>query len=432
MILMIVFFIGQLWELFRCLLFGGLWVHSQYFHTSGAIINYQMRDLADRVGNIEPFMVMTLLERALELERAGHSMVHLEIGEPDFDTPPRIMEAANRGCLDGHTHYTHSMGTIELRTAIAQYKKRSRKVEINPNTEVMVTAGSSPAFFIALGALLNPGDEVVITDPGYPCYQNFIRYYGGHVKYVSIYEEDRFDVRPSELEKNITPKTKAIILNSPSNPTGQIIPDKSLKEIADLAIKHDLFVISDEIYSELTYTGQIAPSISEIPEMKDRTIVLDGFSKFWAMTGWRLGYIIAPPPIIEQMNKINQNFFICAPSISQIAGIEALKCLEETHQMLQTYQERRDLIVKRINAIDGISINPPAGAFYAFANIKGVSTDSKRFSWDLLEKAHVAATPGIAFGLNGEGFIRFSYCAHKEKIEEGMNRLETFVSQVLK
>ncbi len=382
-----------------------------------------------RVENIKPFMVMTLLERAIELEEEGKSVVHFEIGEPDFDTPKPIINAAMRGCQNGKTHYTHSAGMLDLRKKISAYKKNTRGIQVDPKREIIITAGSSPAFFISLATLINPGDEVIITDPGYPCYQNFIKFFGGKTKPIKIYEKDIFNLNINRLEEAISSKTKVLILNSPSNPTGQIIPQKTLEKIATLAMNHDFYIISDEIYAELTYTGKIAPSISEIPEMGQRTIILDGFSKFWAMTGWRLGYLIAPHQLIHKMNRVNQNFFICAPSISQVAGIKGLDCLTETKEMLNTYKNRRDYIVKRINNIDGMSIEPPTGAFYAFTNIKQITSNSKKFSWELLEKAHVAATPGIAFGKNGEGYIRFSYCTSMKNLKEGFDRIEDFLEK---
>jgi (5-formylfuran-3-yl)methyl phosphate transaminase len=384
---------------------------------------------SSRVNQIQPFIVMELLEAAIKMEQQGVSVVHMEIGEPDFPTPEKITQAASNGCIEGKTHYTHSQGILELRNKISLFKKQTRNVAVDPVNEVIVTAGSSPAFFIVLGALINPGDEVIITDPGYPCYQNFIRFFGGVVKFVKIYEKDSFNINPEELKQTITPKTKLLILNSPSNPTGQIIPFSTLKEIANLALQYNFYIISDEIYADLTYTDKRAPSISEIPDIKDRVIVLDGFSKYYAMTGWRLGYIIAPPDLTVQMNKINQNFFICAPSMSQVAGIAALDCITETTEMLKIYKNRRDFIIKRINEIERMHINPPSGAFYAFANISELSMDSKSFAWSVLENAHVAATPGIGFGANGEGFIRFSYCTDIKNIAEGMDRIEKYIKK---
>ncbi|MFX0099345.1 MAG: pyridoxal phosphate-dependent aminotransferase [Candidatus Hodarchaeota archaeon] len=387
-----------------------------------------MNVLANRVKDIEGFIVMTVLEKAKKLERAGKNIIHFEIGEPDFDTPERVRQAAMAGCQEGKTHYTHSLGYLELRDAITSYKKKSRNIDVDPESEIMVLGGTSPGYLIVAGSLIEPGDEIVITDPGYPCYANFIKFFGGIPKLLKIHEDEKFDFNPDRLKEVVTPKTKMLILNSPANPTGQLISRKSLEKIADISIKNDLMVVSDEIYAELIYTeDKIAPSISEIPEMKERTIVLDGFSKYWAMTGWRLGYIIAPHALLPDMNKVNQNFLICAPSISQVAAIEALKCETETKEMLRKYKERRDYIHTRVNEIEGLSLVKPSGAFYAFVNIKGIQDDSLNFSLDLLEKGLVATTPGIGFGENGEGYVRFSYCTDISNIKEGMNRLETFI-----
>lgn len=386
-----------------------------------------MKNVANRIQEIEPFIVMTLLEKALEMERNGQSIVHFEIGEPDFDSPPAILKAAQNACTSGKTHYTHSLGNLDLRKAIATNKKTTRNLDYDPFSEIMVTAGTSPGFLMIMGSLINPGDEVIIPNPGYSCYPNHIKFFGGVPVEVPLFEKDNFDMNSEKIASAITPKTKMILLNSPSNPTGQIISEKSLNKIADLAIKHDLWVLSDEIYAELIYDQPIAPSISAIPEMKDRTIILDGFSKFYAMTGFRLGYLLAPSWLLGEMNKINQNYMISAPSISQEAGLAAFACKNETQKMRKIYQTRRDYITKRLNAMPGVHINTPKGAFYAFANFQELTHDSKTFSFELLEKAHIAATPGIGFGSQGEGFIRFSYCTDQANIEEGMNRLERFL-----
>jgi len=256
-----------------------------------------------------------------------------------------------------------------------------------------------------------------------------VKFFGGKPVEIPLFEVENFDMDPDRLEEAITPKSKILLLNSPSNPTGQIIPEKSLKKIADLAIKHDLWVLSDEIYAELVYDQPIAPSISSLPEMKDRTIVLDGFSKFYAMTGFRLGYVLAPASLIQEMNKINQNYMISAPSVSQEAGLAAFECKKETISMRNIYKQRRDYITNRLNAMPGVHINIPQGAFYAFANFSTLTKDTKTFSFELLDQAHIAATPGIGFGSQGEGFIRFSYCTDQKNIEEGMNRLERFLEK---
>lgn len=384
-----------------------------------------------RVNSIKPFIVMEVLEKALEMESNGIDVVHMEIGEPDFDTPPRIVNGCLSDITSGKTHYTHSLGNLELRKALSDYKMRHRNIRFDPHTQFMVTGGTSPAFFNLLSTLINRGDEVIITDPGYPCYENFITFFNGKPVFMPIYEENEFDLDIGELKRVITPKTKALILNSPSNPTGQIIPDMTLNEIADIAKKKNLWIISDEIYSELTYDGNIAPSLSDsrYKRCHDKLVVLDGFSKYCAMTGWRLGYIIAPSMLIDEMIKVQQNFLICAPSISQAAAIHALDCEMESKEMLNIYKKRRDYIFNRLNAIKGIKCLKPRGAFYVFANIKQLDIPSREFSLSLLDKAHVATCPGISFGTNGEGFVRFSYTTNIEKIKIGMDRLESFIRE---
>ncbi|TFF97859.1 MAG: pyridoxal phosphate-dependent aminotransferase, partial [Promethearchaeota archaeon] len=309
----------------------------------------------------------------------------------------------------------------------------TRGVRFDPNTQFMVTGGTSPAFFNILSTILNPGDEVIITDPGYPCYVNFVKFFQGNPVFIQIFERNEFDLEIKSLKNAITSKTKAIILNSPSNPTGQIISSDTLEEIGDIIQKNDIWVISDEIYAELTYDGKIAASLSdsEYESCHHRLIVLDGFSKFWAMTGWRLGYIIAPPELITKMTPVHQNFAICAPSISQAAAIHALNCELETQEMLNTYKKRRDFIGKRINEIKGISCLEPKGAFYIFANIKKLKIASMEFAMQLLDKAQVAICPGISFGQNGEGYVRISYPTDIKNIEVGMDRLETFINEEL-
>lgn len=367
------------------------------------------------------------------MEENGLDILHFEIGEPDFDTPEMIVNGCQQGLKEGMTHYTHSLGEFNLRAALAKYKEDTRGTYFDPNTQFMVTGGTSPAFLNVMATLINPGDEVVITDPAYPCYENFIRFFGGVPVRLRIFEEDEFDIRTDALKTIIDDKTKMVIINSPSNPTGQIIPEHSLDELADIINENKIWTISDEIYSNLTYDLEIAPSLSDksFERCHDRLIVLDGFSKFWAMTGWRLGYIIAPPALIKAMMPIQQNFMICAPSMSQAAALHALECKDATQNMLGKYLERRNLIVKRLNEIDGISCLSPKGAFYAFANIKEISNDSMKFCYKMLDEAHLAATPGISFGDNGEGFVRFSYPTDLSNIGEGMDRLTKFVTKML-
>ncbi|MBD3253968.1 MAG: aminotransferase class I/II-fold pyridoxal phosphate-dependent enzyme [Candidatus Lokiarchaeota archaeon] len=384
-----------------------------------------------RIDTIQPFMVMEILAKAIEMEQRGIDVVHMEIGEPDFDTPKSIINGCVEEIKKGKTHYTHSLGILELRQALSDYKFRTRNTHFNPQNNIMITCGTSPAFFMLLSALLNPGDEVIISNPGYPCYQNFISFFGGSPVGVPIYENEEFNFNIKSLKEKISPKTKVLILNSPSNPTGQIIPHETLEQIANLIEKYNFWVISDEIYAELTYDGKMAPSLSEkqFERIHHKLIVLDGFSKYWAMTGWRLGYIITPSNLMEKIIPIQQNYFICAPSISQMAALYALNCEEETSEMLRIYKKRRDYIVREIRNIKGISCLIPKGAFYVFVNIKSLNIASLEFSMKLLENAHVATCPGIAFGSNGEGFVRFSYPTRIENITKAIKRISSFVNQ---
>ncbi len=388
-----------------------------------------MPQISRRAKSIQPFMVMTVLERALALERQGINIVHFEIGEPDFDTPELVRERACEKIRAGATHYTHSRGITELREKISALNEDTRGVKYDPISEILVSGGTSPIFLIALGAILNPGDEVLLCDPGYPCYENFVSFFQGRVVRIPVYEKDRFDVTPEAIQAGITKKTRAIILNSPSNPTGQINSEKTLRAVADLASDNDLWIISDEIYASIAYDNIKVPSITALPQVRERTILLDGFSKFYAMTGWRLGYTCAPAPLVDQMVKIQQNFLICPPSISQYAGLAAFDCHGDTTAMVAEYARRRTLIVQGLNELPGVRCLSPAGAFYVFANVGEISMDSFSLAQDLLDKAHVAITPGIAFGPHGEGYLRFSFATALDNIREGLTRLRTYLTR---
>ncbi|HHP7234173.1 MAG TPA: pyridoxal phosphate-dependent aminotransferase [Desulfobacterales bacterium] len=380
--------------------------------------------IAKRAQNITPFIVMDVLERANELERSGVDIVHLEVGEPDFDTPACVKNAVCRALEEGHTHYTHSLGIYELREAICDDYNRRYGVSVTPD-RVLVTAGTSPAMFLLFAALLDPGDEVIISDPHYACYPNFIRFLEGVPVRVKVYEEDGFQLRPEAIRKQMTPKTKAVFINSPSNPTGNLLSADRMQEIAGL----DTWVVSDEIYHGLVYEGQEHSML----EFSDRAIVFNGFSKLFAMTGLRLGYVIAPLPFIRPMQKIHQNFFISANAMVQRAGLTALKeAAEDVARMKQTYDQRRRFMIRRLREIGfGITVEP-TGAFYVFANARHFSENSYDLAFDILEKAHVGVTPGVDFGPNGEGYLRFSYANSMENIAEGINRLERYLQSEFK
>ena len=372
------------------------------------------------------FIVMDVLERANELERAGAHIIHLEVGEPDFDTPACVKEAACRALEDGHTHYTHSLGMYELREAICEYYSEIYRVSIHPD-QVIVTSGSSPAIFLVFSALLEKDDEVIVSDPHYACYPNFIKFVQGRPVFVPVYEEDGFQYRPELIKAKMTDKTRAVFINSPSNPTGNLLSENRMQAIADLVTSPDsAHIVSDEIYHGLVYEGHE----HSILEYTDRAFVLNGFSKLFAMTGLRLGYLIAPQPFIRPMQKLQQNFFISANSMVQLAGIAALKeAREDVAQMKRIYNERRKFMIARLKALGfGITVEP-TGAFYVFANAGHLSNDSYKLAFDILENARVGVAPGIDFGPNGEGYLRFSYANSLENIEEGMERLENYLKR---
>jgi len=378
--------------------------------------------IAKRTEGITPFLVMDVLERAHAMECEGIDVIHLEVGEPDFDTPQVVKEAACRALEEGHTHYTHSLGDQALREAICRHYARTYNVSVSPD-QVVVTSGTSPAMFLLFATLLDPGDEVILSDPHYACYPNFIRFVEGVPVMVPIYEEDGFQYRPEAIAERIADRTKAIFINSPSNPTGNLLSEGRMRAIAGFSP----YIVSDEIYHGLVYEGKE----HSILEFTDRAFVLNGFSKLYAMTGLRLGYLIAPRPFIRPMQKIAQNFFISANAAVQIAGITALeKTAEDVGCMKDIYNERRKYMVRRLKELGfGITVEP-TGAFYVFANAKHISGDSYALAFDILEKAHVGVTPGIDFGQNGEGYLRFSYANSMENIVEGLDRIERYLGSL--
>jgi aspartate/methionine/tyrosine aminotransferase len=372
-----------------------------------------------RTEQIKPFIVMDVLEKAHSMERAGISVVHLEVGEPDFDTPACIKEAAIRALREGHTHYTHSLGLVELREAICRHYHRRYGVSVEPD-QVVVTSGTSPAMFMLFAALLEPEDRVIISDPHYACYPNFIRFAGGEPVTVPVYEADGFQYRPEAIEEKTDARVKAIFINSPSNPTGNLLSHERMEAISKLSP----YIISDEIYHGLVYEGEERC----ILEYTDRAFVLNGFSKAFAMTGWRLGYLIAPKPFIRAIQKVQQNFFISANAMVQWAGIAALEeAAEDVARMRAIYNERRRFMIKRLKEIGfGITVEP-TGAFYVLANAKKFSNDSYKLAFDILDKAHVGVTPGVDFGAHAEGYLRFSYANALDNIAEGLDRIERYV-----
>lgn len=378
--------------------------------------------ISEKAKEIPPFLVMDILEKAQAMERKGENIIHLEVGEPDFDTPEVIKEAAYKALKEGKTCYTHSLGLLELREAISEHYYQKYRVEVSPE-QIIITSGTSPGLLLILAALLNPLDEVILTNPCYACYPNFIEFLDGRPIYVNIYEEDGFQYQPQKIKEKMAPLTKAIFINSPSNPTGNLLKPEVMQEIA----RSNCHIISDEIYHGLVY-GEKEHSILEFTE---NAFVINGFSKLYAMTGWRLGYVIAPKEFIRPIQKIQQNFFISANNFVQWAGIAALKKAgEDVKKMVKTYDERRKFIMPGLKKIGfGITVEPN-GAFYVLANAKKFSSDSYKFALDILNKAKVAVTPGIDFGSNAEGYIRFSYANSLENIKEGINRLKSYIAEI--
>jgi aspartate/methionine/tyrosine aminotransferase len=379
---------------------------------------------ARRTLEIEPFLAVEVFERAQALERAGLDVVHLEFGEPDFDTPAVIVEAAQKAIKDGRTRYTASLGILPLREAIAEHYARTYGVEVSPE-QVLVTPGTSPAMLLLFGLLLDPGDEVVLSDPYYACYPNFIRYADGVPLYIDVTEADGFQYRPEVIAERLGPRTRAIVINSPANPTGAVLSPERLAAIATLAGERDVLVVSDEIYHGLSYEGRDR----SILEYTDRAFVLNGFSKAFAMTGWRLGYLIAPRDHIRSLQRLFGNFFISTNEFVQWAGVAALReAGDDARRFRRVFDERRRAMVAGLRAA-GLGVGfEPTGAFYVLANARRYTGDSTRFVFELLESSHVAVTPGAAFGTNAEGYLRVSYAASLDRIQEGLGRLGRFLA----
>jgi aminotransferase len=365
-----------------------------------------------------------------ELVIGRSDVISLGVGEPDYKTPFAIREAAMRTIEKGQTSYTSNLGLESLRVEIARYVDEFFHVNYDPKSEILVTVGVSEALDIAIRSVVNPGDEVIYHEPCYVSYNPSIKMAYGVPVAVNASPAHDFAVLASDIEKAITPRTKVIMLNFPTNPTGGVQPLEELEKIAALAIKHDLFVFTDEIYSELLYDGRTHTSIASLPGMKERTVLLHGFSKAFAMTGWRLGYACAPSPLREAMMKIHQYCILCAPIMSQYAGIEALKLGASAYEeMRQSYEQRRNVIVSRLNGM-GLNCFNPGGAFYVFPDIRSTGKTSKEFALGLLEKKSVAVVPGSAFGEIGEGFVRCCYATDPALIVKAMDLMEEYVAEI--
>ncbi|MGI6083700.1 MAG: pyridoxal phosphate-dependent aminotransferase [Limnochordia bacterium] len=384
------------------------------------------------LGTETAFEVLAEVQR---LEAQGREIVSFAIGEPDFDTPENIKEAGIEAIRNNYTHYSPSAGIMPLREAIANYVGQTRKTRVDPE-QVVVTPGGKPIMFHTILATVNPGDEVVYPNPGYPIYESVIRFIGATPVPLSLREERGFSFDVDELRAKVGPKTSMIILNSPHNPTGGILRPSDLEAVAELALRHDCWVLSDEIYSRIVFGGEVL-SISAIPDMEHRTIILDGFSKTYSMTGWRLGYGVMPKSLAQDVTRLVTNVESCTATFVQLAGVEALTGPQDAvDRMVAEFKARRDLIVEGLNSIEGITCQLPGGAFYVFPNVTGACQrlglrSSRELQQKLLHEGNVAVLPRSSFGMRNEGetqeYIRLSYATSREQIVEGLRRIRSVV-----
>src|SRR6059036_4134558 len=372
-----------------------------------------------RLGTESAFEV---LARARALERQGKEIIHLEIGEPDFDTPAHIRDAAKRALDLGATHYGPSAGLPELRAAIARHITETRNIPVTPE-EIVVTPGAKPIMYFVITALVNPGDEVIYPNPGFPIYESVINFVGGVPVPIPLREESGFGFDLDLFERRVSSKTKLIVINSPENPTGGVLDRGQLERIAAIAVERDIPVLTDEIYRQFLYEGEFA-SIMGLPGMRDQTILLDGFSKSYAMTGWRLGYGVMPPPLAEHVARLMVNSNSCTASFVQLARIAALQGDQTpVARMVAEFKRRRDLLVDGLNQLPGVTCVRPRGAFYVFPNITGTRRPSAEVAERLLTEAGVAALSGAAFGAHGEGYLRFSYASSEANLKKALDRM---------
>ncbi len=383
--------------------------------------------LASRMGSIGTETAFEAAARARALEAEGRSIIHLEIGEPDFDTPANVRDAAKRALDAGLTHYPPFAGLPDLRAAIAEDSVARKGFPVDPS-QVFVTVGGKGVMVYAILALVDPGDEVIVPDPGYPIYESVTRFVGGTPVPIPIRMANDFRLDVDELASLITPRTKLLVINSPANPTGGVLTADDIARIAELAVRHDLVVLADEIYARILYDGAEHVSIASLPGMAERTVVLDGFSKTYAMTGWRLGYAIVPPWLVEAYGTLIINTISGATAFAQAGAIEALRGPQgDVETMVREFRERRDLVVDGLNAIPGVRCHRPQGAFYVFPDIAGTGFSGAQLAGRLLHEAGVCVLAGTAFGGVGGGHIRISYANSRENLSEALRRIDQFV-----
>src|SRR6266581_4292861 len=384
---------------------------------------------AERMSRLGTEGAFEVLAKARRLEAEGKKVVHLEIGEPDFATPDNIIEAGISAMQNGYTHYTPASGIMEARQAVAEFVTRTLKTEVDP-TEVVLVPGSKNVLLFTLLACIEPGDEVILPDPGYPAYASQVNFIGGVPKPVTLREESGFRIDLEEMESLVTSRTRMLIINTPQNPTGGVLTAEDVDFVCNLALKHDLLVVSDEIYSQLVYGFQHVSPLSR-DGMRERTVLMDGLSKSYAMTGWRLGYAVAPRALAAKLDTLMINSSSCAAAFTQIAAIEALNTPESAHavsRMVKVFEHRRNLVVDGLNAIPGVHCAMPQGAFYAFPNITGTGFDERELADRLLTEAGVAVLPGTAFGAAGKGFIRLAYTQSEDELKHGLKLIGDFIA----
>ena len=385
--------------------------------------------IAERMDRLGTETAFEVLVKAKALEAKGRDIVHLEVGEPDFATPANIVEAGTRAMRDGKTKYTPSAGIPELREAIAHHVSTTRGIHVTAD-QVVVTPGAKPIMFFSILALVEPGDEVLYPEPGFPIYESMIRYSGGTPVPYILREENHFRFDLDEFRSKVNAKTKMIILNSPQNPTGGVLEESDLQVVAEVAQKYDVTVFADEIYWRVLYDGKYT-SLLSIPGMPERTILLDGFSKTYSMTGWRLGWGVMPMPLVPHITRLQTNSNSCVAGFTQYAGLEALTGPQDSvNQMVAAFKERRDVIVDGLNQIPGFKCLKPRGAFYAYPNVTGVGWDSRKLADYILNDAGVACLSGTAFGASGEGYLRFSYANSLENIRKALQRIKESVQKI--
>lgn len=381
--------------------------------------------LNDKAIDLKQGAIRAMFDRA----KYYKDLVNLGIGEPDLDTPKEIIEEGCSSLCSGKTHYTQNAGIIELRKKISDYLK-GINIESDPENEIIITTGGMGALALCLLVTISPGDEVMIQDPQWLNYYSQVRFAGGIPIHIPVYEKNDFKLKVKDIERKISSRTKILMINSPNNPTGAVLDYDDLKEIAELAVKYDLLVISDEVYSTLLYDGSVHCSIASLPGMKERTIVINSFSKAFAMTGWRVGFATGNGKIIDKMTRLQENMVSCVAAPSQYGALKALDIIDKSAEMAGIYRRRRDILYEGLNNIEGISCGKPKGSFYLFPNIKSLGKSSEELANDLLEKVGVICIPGSAFGEHGEGYLRISYANSEKNLMEAVRRIKTYVERM--